>query len=727
MSYSRWTSVVGAGGFVAAALVIVAMLAGCGVDPPDQRAKSCAVDSDCAEGRYCGEESICTSDCDPTADSPGCGGQQMCTERGECKRLDCTADSECPSAQFCEQGQCKQECQPGSAGGCAAGEKCSQRGECVVAGECLEDGDCEDVPSPYCEGNTLKSFSDEATCEQNGAKFECSYEAHEKTCGWGCSDGACLPDPCDGKSCDSPPAATCEGDTLVTYETPGTCQSDKAGKCDYEPKRVDCGIGCSMGKCETGPCTGMTCESPPADECDENTAVDYAETGTCRETMEGTKCDYAPSFENCSYTDATCMDATCKNPVGQKGGVVVTELMADPDGVSDPTGEWIEVYNAGSSAVDLNGWRLESKGMQSHAIAESVSVPSKGRAVLARSSDPVGDGSVTPDYTYGDDVLLSNGEDSVRLVDGDGNVVDFVYWEAGSVMAGHSRKLSPGVAPTVSNNDDFANWCPSLDTSETLGTGSDWGTPGSANKACASSPCSVITCERPEAFCQGGDATRPTKQEAECTKSRFNNPHCDYGVKTFNCTDEELCVTGKCESIPQNVPKSGELVITEMMGNPSAVSDADGEWIEVYNPTSGKLSLFTLTLRDNESGNASDEYTIVDKQATVPSKGYAVLAVEVDKAKNGGIQGAHHYKGSHLKNSPSGMKIELVRQDGTVVDSAHYGDPTSGASQQLDKQSYKGAASPAASNDTAQNWCEPTSTYGDGDKGTPGADNRDCP
>ena len=45
-----------------------------------------------------------------------------------------------------------------------------------------------------------------------------------------------------------------------------------------------------------------------------------------------------------------------------RGGVVISEIMynpAGPDGVTSPTpiGEWVELCNNGTTAVDISGWR----------------------------------------------------------------------------------------------------------------------------------------------------------------------------------------------------------------------------------------------------------------------------------------------------------------------------------------------------------------------------------
>ncbi|MFB6372180.1 MAG: lamin tail domain-containing protein, partial [Bradymonadaceae bacterium] len=617
---------------------------------------------------------------------------------------------------------------PAAGTGCKEGETCSARGECVMAGDCLADSDCDEPPSPRCDGDTLQSYSGPGTCNTSGQEYACEYTPEETPCPHGCKDGECLPDPCKGKTCQQPPASSCiDENTLETYQTPGACESDNEGMCSYETVERSCAHGCMNGECSDGPCEAISCDSPPEDRCDENTAVTYQDSGTCEMTEdEGTKCDYAPTYENCSYTGATCESASCGNPIVQEGGLIVTEYMADPMSARDRDGEWFEVYNPSSSDIDLKGWTLASDGDDDHRIVQSVTVPAQGRALLGRESDPLdGEATVSPDYVY-DSVVLSNNSDWLRLKDTAGNVVDHVFYEQGTPIDGHSRKLDPSIEPTVSANDDYTNWCPSLSSEESLGDGAEFGSPGAENPVCADKPCSEFTCETPAGFCRGGDAVRPTKDSANCRVSKFRNPYCDFQVKTFSCTDQELCVTGACEPLPSNLPGEGDLVITEMMGNPDAVSDTAGEWIEVYNPTQSKLSLFSIVIRDSESGGKQDTYTVVEKGAEIGAGSYAVFARNTDSGKNGGISGTLKYSGSHLKNSSDGMTISLVRQDGTVVDKAHYAKPKTGTAQQLSLSTYDGGSSPASANDDAANWCGATDTYGDGDLGTPGADNVSC-
>src|SRR5215207_9251635 len=64
--------------------------------------------------------------------------------------------------------------------------------------------------------------------------------------------------------------------------------------------------------------------------------------------------------------------------------LIITEIMADPSAVLDDVGEYIEVFNPGGSAVDMQGWRMVSgpTGAETHNIATSFVVQPCAVAVL---------------------------------------------------------------------------------------------------------------------------------------------------------------------------------------------------------------------------------------------------------------------------------------------------------------------------------------------------------
>jgi predicted extracellular nuclease len=165
-------------------------------------------------------------------------------------------------------------------------------------------------------------------------------------------------------------------------------------------------------------------------------------------------------------------------------------------------------------------------------------------------------------------------------------------------------------------------------------------------------------------------------------------------------------------------PAFAQLVINEIMQNPSAVSDAAGEWFELYNPTASDIDINGWTIEDNDF----DSHVISNGgPLTVPAGGFLVLGNNADSGTNGGVSVAYQYSGIALANGAD----ELVLRDGglTEIDRVEWDggpvfpDPT-GATMAL--------INPTLDNNAGANWCTASTPFGAGDLGTPGAAN-DCP
>lgn len=155
------------------------------------------------------------------------------------------------------------------------------------------------------------------------------------------------------------------------------------------------------------------------------------------------------------------------------GQIVINEVMADPSAVADADGEWFEVTNRGTSAVNIQGWTIAGNNDSNHSIASSVSVPAGGYVVLGKSSNSATNGGVTVTYAYGA-MNLANTSDWVALRDGSGASVDSVSWST-AMPAGSAR----GVTDPDADNLDAkgSNW----HTSAVAYGSGDNGTPGSQN------------------------------------------------------------------------------------------------------------------------------------------------------------------------------------------------------------------------------------------------------
>ncbi len=161
-----------------------------------------------------------------------------------------------------------------------------------------------------------------------------------------------------------------------------------------------------------------------------------------------------------------------------------------------------------------------------------------------------------------------------------------------------------------------------------------------------------------------------------------------------------------------------EVVIHEILQNPSAVSDSAGEWLELFNPGASPVDIEGWTIQDNDF----DSHVISSGgPLLVPAGGFLVLGNNADSVTNGGVTVDYEFSGVFLGNSAD----ELVLSDGALVEvdrvewdgGTAFPDPT-GASMAL--------ADPALDNNDGANWCEAQTPFGDGDLGTPGAAN-DCP
>jgi hypothetical protein len=167
---------------------------------------------------------------------------------------------------------------------------------------------------------------------------------------------------------------------------------------------------------------------------------------------------------------------------------------------------------------------------------------------------------------------------------------------------------------------------------------------------------------------------------------------------------------------------AGDVVITEIMKNPSALSDSVGEWLELHNPSANVIQ----ELRGCRVTDADSDSFDIAQSLTIPPGGYASLA----KSAMPGFTPDFVWGRTNLANGDD----EVILTCGMVeIDRVEYDDPThpddNGRSMQLDP-SLLGpmpATPPHVANDTGSSWCSGTTDYNMGDQGTPGAANTGCP
>ena len=261
------------------------------------------------------------------------------------------------------------------------------------------------------------------------------------------------------------------------------------------------------------------------------------------------------------------LSITSQAPSGFVGGeLIVTEFMKDPSFAGDNDGEWFELYNTTGSAIDIKRWIVEDNDFDGTVLdngGSGISVPAGGYVVVGNNGDTAVNGGITMDGVYGltGQLFLSNSADEIVLRDTTGVEIDRIEYDNGVVWAeapGRSLALDAGSLTGVLN-DLGTNWALSTCTIAGSPCNPDTGTPGTANDTC-----STVACP------SGG----------------------------------------------------GELIITEIMQNPAAVGDNDGEWFEVYNTTGSAIDMLGYTIK--AGGSPSSD--VITSSVVVPAGGFALFA-----------------------------------------------------------------------------------------------------
>lgn len=152
--------------------------------------------------------------------------------------------------------------------------------------------------------------------------------------------------------------------------------------------------------------------------------------------------------------------------------------------------------------------------------------------------------------------------------------------------------------------------------------------------------------------------------------------------------------------------------INEIMVNPDAVSDTNGEWFELYNDGDEDVDINNWVIKDTDTNfHQIDNFGAL----FIYAKSFLVLGRNADSNVNGGYFPDYVYSGFILANTED----EIILENSTVVvDEVHYANswPITAAHA----IAYIGCGD----NNNVSNWISViNNTYGDGDYGTPGSTN----
>ncbi len=393
------------------------------------------------------------------------------------------------------------------------------------------------------------------------------------------------------------------------------------------------------------------------------------------------------------------------------GDIVITELMFDPKSSNEQDREWFEVYNTTSADIDLNGWMI-------------VDNSSSGRNHTINSMSPV----IVPANSYA--VLVYNDDTAVNA-----GITNAIY----SYGAGTGNSNSG--FPTWNNESTYINGSTTADG------------PGLISAT------GILIDEIEYGFgynglnawpAQGAEEAVSYQLDADFIDSTSNDDATNWIASTnlygsFNNNDY-FGTPGTANFAVSSLVAVGDILITELMIDPSSSNEADAEYFEVYNTTSSPINLRGWTIVDVSSSGRNHEITT---SAIVPANSYAILAGSSVSADNGGIPSVLYAYGF---NSPPGGTsgagtdfprfnnessfssgdtdgVALISPGAVEVDRVEYdyslsgiGFPEVGASQGA---SYELGFSyfNTTQNDLGEAWAAGISAFGDGDLGTPGAAN----
>jgi hypothetical protein len=319
--------------------------------------------------------------------------------------------------------------------------------------------DCDMSSNNGCEVETRSSINDCGSCGD-----ACIIPNGTPICRSGvCEIGAC--DPGFG-DCDGFVSNGCEQslDTLV-----------HCGACNQACTAQNASTQCNAGSCQIGACDpGFgDCDSSVINGCE--TPIDTPlNCGACNQICGVNSLCCGQSCRTASSQDCGTCDRTCS-----AGLLVATEAMINPDMVPDQQGEWIELYNTSTRAIDIRGFRLSDLGSDSHIItsATPVIVAPLGLILLGRNANESTNGGAIVGYQYSSFILGNSGDEII--ISAFGTEIDRVVYTASFDPTGASTQLSQNQFDATAN-DDLTLWC----ASSAVMSGGDLGSPGGANLIC---------------------------------------------------------------------------------------------------------------------------------------------------------------------------------------------------------------------------------------------------
>jgi len=502
---------------------------------------------------------------------------------------------------------------------------------------------------------------------------------------------------CAEITCETP-EAYCDGETAVSYSGGGTCIKS-TGVCDIEAveRRLDCSsridaLGeaevCVDGACQpVDRCGADACAQPEPTCIGSTNLITYSGAGVCNE-FDGT-CDFAPVSHaiDCADTGEICKDGACQ-PVD-----LCEHVTCAPPGPSC-NGDLAVTYTGEAGTCQQADGTCEFPGeFEETDCAASDQVCQLGACVDEAVDLCVDETCDAPAATCEGDVAVTySGAGTCLQTDGS---CDFADVKVETDCSATSQICEAGAC---------------VDDTEPS--------------------CDGVTCDQsPAPFCEGDVAVTFTGNDGVCVEA---DGSCDYTAEEVrvDCSATgESCAGGACVTAGDHSVNPGDLVFTEIMADPAVVTDAVGEYFEIYNTTGRTLHIDGLVISDKNDVS----FDVVLEPAApieVAPQSYFVFGKNADSATNGGIDVDFVWSGFNLTNSADTLVITRPGTPDIEIARIEYGGTSGLPSVKAGKSMQFGSGNDFADYADGTLWCDSTEPINPGDTspdlGTPGAANSTC-
>jgi len=343
----------------------------------------------------------------------------------------------------------------------------------------------------------------------------------------------------------------------------------------------------------------------------------------------------------------------------------LNEILPNPS-TTESTDEFIELYNAGDTAVDLAGWILGDASTATYTIVGTDF-----------DSTTIAAGDYFTVYRAQSKLALNNSGDSVELYQPDQNLLDSVTYAESAKddtsynFAANSWQWSTKPTPGAANQVEIPNNAPQAEAGRNQSVkvgesvtfdGTDSSDPDDDQLTCVwdfGDGGQGSGCATTHSYARVGSYTAQltvddSRSGSDSDMVKVTVTENDDSDQDDSDSDDDSSNDDGTETKEPTGPFSTEVILTEFLPNPAGSDTVDqGEFIEIYNKGTATVDLSSWQLDDEEGG--SSPHTIADNTA-IKAGEYLVF-----------------YRGdTKLSINNSGDSVRILHPDGEVSDSVAY-------------------------------------------------------